>query len=125
MCGRVFVIAVLASLAVPSVAEEIAEVDAPAQFKLIRKRVVEDASDVTAASAVNAGAVETGKEALVVSAGEEQQEGEAKEEEVADAEEDEEEEEEEEGPGPGWGPVRVGARSGLGPIWAHRGLMGP
>ena len=25
-------------------------------------------------------------------------------------------------PGPGWGPVRVGARSGLGPIWA---LMGP
>ena len=23
---------------------------------------------------------------------------------------------------PGWGPVRVGARSGLGPIWA---LMGP
>ena len=29
------------------------------------------------------------------------------------------------GPGPGWGPVRVGARSGLGPIWAHRALMGP
>ena len=27
--------------------------------------------------------------------------------------------------GPGWGPVRVGARSGLGPIWAHRALMGP
>ena len=26
------------------------------------------------------------------------------------------------GPSPGWGPVRVGARSGLGPIWA---LMGP
>ena len=26
------------------------------------------------------------------------------------------------GPGPGWGPVRVGARSGLGPI---RALMGP
>ena len=26
------------------------------------------------------------------------------------------------GPGPGWGPVRVGALSGLGPIWA---LMGP
>ena len=26
------------------------------------------------------------------------------------------------GAGPGWGPVRVGARSGLGPIWA---LMGP
>ena len=25
-------------------------------------------------------------------------------------------------PGPGWGPVRVGARSELGPIWA---LMGP
>ena len=25
------------------------------------------------------------------------------------------------GPGPGWGPVRVGARSGLGPIWAHMG----
>ena len=25
-------------------------------------------------------------------------------------------------PGPGWGPVPVGARSGLGPIWA---LMGP
>ena len=23
--------------------------------------------------------------------------------------------------GPGWGPVRVGARSGLGPIWAHMG----
>ena len=22
-------------------------------------------------------------------------------------------------PGPGWGPVRVGARSGLGPIWAQ------
>ena len=28
---------------------------------------------------------------------------------------------EERGPGPGWGPVRVGARSGLGPIWAHMG----
>ena len=28
-------------------------------------------------------------------------------------------------PGPGWGPVRVGARSGLEPIWAHRALMGP
>ena len=27
--------------------------------------------------------------------------------------------------GPGWGPVRVGARSGLGPIWAHRAHMGP
>ena len=24
-------------------------------------------------------------------------------------------------PGPGWGSVRVGARSGLGPIWAHKG----
>ena len=23
-------------------------------------------------------------------------------------------------PGPGWGPVRVGARSGLGPIWAQK-----
>ena len=28
------------------------------------------------------------------------------------------------GPGPGWGPVRVGAWSGFGPIWAHRALMG-
>ena len=27
-------------------------------------------------------------------------------------------------PGPGWDPVRVGARSGLGPIWA-RARMGP
>ena len=27
--------------------------------------------------------------------------------------------------GPGWGPVRVGARSGLGPIWAHMGPYGP
>ena len=29
------------------------------------------------------------------------------------------------GPGPGWGPVRVGARSGLGPIWALMGPYGP
>ena len=29
------------------------------------------------------------------------------------------------GPGPGWGPVRVGARSGLEPIWAHMGPYGP
>ena len=28
-------------------------------------------------------------------------------------------------PGPGWGPVRVGARSGLGPIWALMGPYGP
>ena len=28
-------------------------------------------------------------------------------------------------PGPGWGPVRVGARSGLGPLWAHKGPYGP
>ena len=28
-------------------------------------------------------------------------------------------------PGWGWGPVRVGARSGLGPIWAHMGPYGP
>ena len=27
-------------------------------------------------------------------------------------------------PGPGWGPVRVEARSGLGPIWAHMGPYG-
>ena len=29
------------------------------------------------------------------------------------------------GPGPGWGPVRVGARSGLGPIWALMNPYGP
>ena len=29
------------------------------------------------------------------------------------------------GPCPGWGPVRVGALSGLGPIWAHMGPYGP
>jgi hypothetical protein len=80
MCGRVFVIAVIASLAVPSVAVEIAEVDASAQFALIRKRGVEDASDVTAASAVNAGAVETSKDTSRTP--------------VPDAEGDEEEEEE-------------------------------
>ena len=28
-------------------------------------------------------------------------------------------------PGPGWGPVRVGARSGLEPIWAHISPYGP
>ena len=27
--------------------------------------------------------------------------------------------------GPGWGPVRVGARSELGPLWAHMGPYGP
>ena len=27
--------------------------------------------------------------------------------------------------GSGWGPVRVGARSGLGPIWAHVGPYRP
>ena len=72
MCGRVFVIAVIASFAVPSVAEEIAEVDSSGQFKLVRKRGV-----VTAASAVNAGAAETGNEALVVEAGKEESEGDA------------------------------------------------
>ena len=28
-------------------------------------------------------------------------------------------------PGPGWGPIRVGARSGLQPIWALMGTYGP
>ena len=27
------------------------------------------------------------------------------------------------GPSPGWGPVRVGALPGLGPIWAHMGPL--
>jgi len=92
MCGRVFVIAVLASLGVPSVAEEIAAVavGASAQLAKVGKHVVEAASDVTPAmpGAVNAGDVETGKEALVRSklpleAGKEQQEGEANEDQVA------------------------------------------
>merc|ERR1719271_2047901 len=100
MCGRVFVIAVLASLAVPSVAVEIVAVDASAQFvqSLMRTKVDEAPRAFTAASAVNAGAVETGKEALVVEAGEEQQEDEAKDEALADLEEDEDLEEEEKGP---------------------------
>merc|ERR1719460_485552 len=63
------------------------------------EKVDEAARAVTAASAVNAGAVATEKEALVVEAGKEQQEGVAKDEEVADAEflQDQEEEEEAEG----------------------------
>ena len=62
MCGRVLVIAVLASLTVPSVAVEIVVVDASAQFapSLVRTKVAE------AASAANAGAVEAGKEGVAL-----------------------------------------------------------